>query len=116
MPSNANYVCFDCRTHVRRGKVASGIPICPSCGQGCQSIGYKTPIPRKDDARAWDELAARIRQQKLGDQLSRQEASVRQLHELERQLEELVRRPSNEGRERSIRELKRRIVMAKRED
>ena len=107
MPSNYNYVCFECRINVRRSKVAREVPGCPNCGSRCRSLGYKIPIPRKSDPQMWARLAEQIRQQDSKRSLARRKSNVRELHKLERQVQELDRRPSNTGRARTIRELKR---------
>ena len=114
MPSNHNYVCFECRINVRRSKVAIEVPRCPNCGSECRSVGYKVPIPPKSDPQAWARLAELIRQRDLKSLLSEQKSNVQQLHKLERQLQTLERRPSNAARDRSIRELQRRVAEAKR--
>lgn len=114
MPSNHNYVCFECRINLRRSKVASEAPRCPSCGNECSCLGYKIPIPPRHDERAWSELLDQSREQALRTLADRREENVRLVHELERQIVELSRRPSNPGRERTLSELRSRLAEAKR--
>jgi hypothetical protein len=107
VPSNHNFVCFDCRVNVRRSKRAEVAPLCPQCGGECTSIGYKIPIPPKDDLSAWQRLYADLREAKRRLIVTEQERRVALTHELQRQLERLELRALNPERERTIRALKR---------
>jgi hypothetical protein len=102
MPSNHNFVCFDCRVNVRRFKLAEAAPLCPQCGRECTNLGYKIPIPSKDDQVAWERLYVDIREGKRRLLMTQEENRVALTHQLERQLEGLKSQPTNPGRERAI--------------
>ena len=60
MPGNANWVCFKCRRSVRRPAHFRGNVTCPDCAQLCNRLGTKTPVPRKNNDRAWSELREQL--------------------------------------------------------
>jgi hypothetical protein len=109
MPSNHNFVCFDCRVNVRRSKLAEVDPLCPQCGRECTNLGYKIPIPSKDDLAAWERLYADIREAKRRLLMTQGENRAALTHQLERQIERLKSQSTNPGRERIIRDLKKRL-------
>ncbi|MGC4093248.1 MAG: hypothetical protein QM756_36235 [Polyangiaceae bacterium] len=115
MPSNHNFVCFECRANVRRPKLVEVAPLCPQCGRECTNVGYKIPIPPKDDLAAWQQLYTKLREAKLRLVLNEEKSRVVLVHELERQLERLESQPTNPGRERTIHELKKRLDDLKRQ-
>lgn len=106
MPSNYNFVCFECCLNVRRSKRTPHAPRCPQCSGECVSLGYKIPLPAKQDGKAWRALYVQLREGARQDIFSGREALVRRVHDLERQIAELERRPPNSGRDRTIKELK----------
>ena len=110
MPSNHNFVCFECRVSVRRFKLAEFAPLCPHCGLDCTSIGYKIPVPSKDDVAAWKRLYADLQEAKRRDVMTQEENRVALTHVLERQLERLESQSTNPARERAIRDLKKRLA------
>lgn len=109
MPSNHNFVCFDCRVNVRRSKLAEMAPLCPACGRECASLGYKMPIPSKEDLAAWKRLSDDFREAKRHLVMVQDAKRVALTHEIERKLKLLELQPKNPGRERAIRDLKRRL-------
>ena len=64
--SNHYYVCFDCRTALRRphvyGRKKPFAPDCPECGQCCTFVTYKLAIPPKRHKYAWRQLQAVMQQ------------------------------------------------------
>ena len=63
--SNHYYVCFECRTALRRPHVygrRKPAPNCPECGQRCTFVTYKLAIPPKRHKYAWRQLQAVMRQ------------------------------------------------------
>lgn len=52
-----NWVCTDCRRSVRRTPFDERDVLCPECGQLCEDIGSKRPVPRRADADSWKALA-----------------------------------------------------------
>jgi len=108
MPSNHNYVCFACRISVRREKTAES-PLCPRCGQQSRDLGYKIPVPAKDNERAWTDLRIELRESARATAGSENQARVAHAHELERQVARLEHLPDNPARARAIRDLRKRI-------
>ena len=115
VPSNHNYVCFECRVNVRRFALAEVAPLCPQCGRGCTDLGYKVPIPEKSDLVAWQRIEVDLREFKRRLLMTQEEERVATTHELERQIEDLESRPTNVGRERTIRDLRKRLQELKRQ-
>ncbi|MES1186356.1 MAG: hypothetical protein ABUL60_21275 [Myxococcales bacterium] len=95
--------------NVRRFKLAEVAPLCPHCGRECTNLGYKIPIPPKDDGTAWERLYADLRESKQRHVTTQDENRVALTHALERQLERLESLSNNAGRERTIRDLKKRL-------
>lgn len=64
--SNHYYVCFECRTALRRphtyGRKKSPAPDCPECGRPCTFVTYKLAIPPKRHKYAWRQLQAVMQQ------------------------------------------------------
>jgi hypothetical protein len=108
--SNATWVCFDCRQAVRRPTPLTEGVLCPHCGQACRCLGTRIRIPSKTDERAWQELRDSIRAARLGDAEQWQRMRVRRRHRLERQIADLEARPSNEGRARSLQQLREKLA------
>ena len=62
--SNTHYVCFPCRTAVKRAKSwcrddEERAPRCPHCGGACTELDYRAPVPPKNKGKAWAALFAR---------------------------------------------------------
>ena len=109
MPSNTTLVCFDCRTALRRPRLAPLNPrsvVCPKCGRKCINVSKKIAIPPKSNARAWKALREKIRAWQAEDLDKFYKYKVRQRHELERQIAAIKLLPTNEGRNKSIKELR----------
>jgi len=113
MPSNNNFVCFDCRLNVRRFKLAAFAPRCPHCRRECTNLGYKIPIPSKTDLGAWQRLFVDVREAKRRFITSQQLKKVGHAHGLERQIAQLESRRANPGRERTLRELRQQLQALK---
>ena len=64
--SNHYYVCFECRTALRRphvyGRRKKPAPNCPECDQRCTSVTYKLAILPKRHKYSWRQLQAAMRQ------------------------------------------------------
>ena len=113
MPSNHNYVCFNCRVGVRRANSSAVAPTCSACGHLCQSIGYKIPLPSKQDVRAWEILYVSLREQARAKLAAEREVSVKRLHASEREIERLRALPPNADRARRVHELQRDLAVLK---
>jgi DNA-directed RNA polymerase subunit RPC12/RpoP len=106
MPSNHTYVCFKCRKTLRRPKTHSAPVICPECREECINLGYKIPIPPKEDDREWRALRESqlaLRREQIDSQF---QAQVRAKHDLEKRILALEQQPINIGRSGEIRKLK----------
>src|SRR5262245_12937837 len=110
MPSNHNFVCFDCRQSLRRSKLVAEPPRCPKCGNPCLSVGYKIPLPSKSDAKGWKALEGEQQAAAHRRAESKRANLVRLGHELERQIADIEQRPANPERERLLRVLRQRLA------
>lgn len=108
MPSNATWVCFECRQAVRRDNWPFfPKPVkCSHCGGECTSIGHKIPLPSKSDVRAWRSLREQLQNSAVDAQVRKYEQRVRDIHALEQQIADLEARPKNEGRAKSMKHLR----------
>ena len=113
---NVTWACFDCRLAVRRPVVYGRLWAvgghgpdevrCARCGKPCRYLGERIPVPRKDNARGWATLSARITEHRLATADERYRLLVRSRHECEQRIRELSGRPHSPDRDRLIRELK----------
>jgi len=85
------------------------VPDCAMCGRPCTDLGHRIPVPPKRDSKAWAELQHQLEAQAIAQASAMYERNVRRRHELERQLAALQALPTSEGRQRSIRDLRRQI-------
>jgi hypothetical protein len=109
VPSNHNYVCFDCRVAVRRAKTIATLPPCSQCGGQSTDLGYKIALPQKGDADAWEQLRIEQRETRRRNVQLQTETQVARIHDLERQITRLEGLPENPGRARTIRELRKQL-------
>ena len=106
--SNRKWLCFACRIAIRRPVNADKV-LCPACGQPCECIGHKIPVPPKAKIRAWDELRIRFYQARREYLLAVEKHRVRQIHDLEQEISRLAAMPENAGRQVAIKQLKKRL-------
>ena len=107
--SNVNWVCFDCRESVRRPGHQDRAALCPRCAQSCRCLGYRTPVPPKQNVRAWQRLRRAFNERAVEAAVSRFEFGVRQRHRAERELRRLEAGPASPGRAKAMKRLKRRM-------
>src|SRR3954452_11400515 len=107
--SNASYICFDCRQAVRRSTPEKAIVKCPSCGQRCQYLGRKMPVPPKRKMAAWRELRTSMATVRVKWALRQEREAVRRRHAVEKRIVELESRSANESRDRLLSELRREL-------
>lgn len=98
-------MCFACRRVVRRPIDFDGEVPCVECGAPCRGIGYRIPVPPRDNPRAWESLRDSLDEMERERREEAKRARVRRVHELERRIEELARLPDNPGRRRLVRDL-----------
>ena len=110
--SNYAWVCFSCRASVRRHGSSKRV-LCSSCGQSCECIGYKIPVPPKSKPKMWEQLRLTYYQFKRERLLRQQKANVRRIHDLEQEIARLQAMPVNEGRGQAITHLKRQLAEAR---
>jgi hypothetical protein len=107
--ANSSWVCFACRIAVRRPSQQPQQVPCPHCREACWALGYKIPVPPKQDVRAWQKLRDAQHAEHHAKQDAAAHARVRRRHELEQELRRLTALPANPGREQSIKLLQRRL-------
>jgi hypothetical protein len=117
---NGTWVCFECRTAVRRptwrlvtylrpwliGSTVVGNVRCPTCRQACSFLGPTIEIPPKRDAAAWDRLRDQVATVHAAAEAGRFKRSVRRRHDLEQRIRDLESRPPNPGRDALIKQLR----------
>jgi hypothetical protein len=54
--SKRNWVCFDCRSVVRREAYTVDSVVCATCSEPRVNLGYKITIPAKTRAKDWESL------------------------------------------------------------
>jgi len=114
VPSNHNYVCFECRVAVRTEKAVSTLPRCPHCGWECRDIGHDIALPPTEDVDAWERLYVGLRETERRSVQVGEEARVARIYELGRQIEYLEHLPENPRSARTLRELRQQLAHARR--
>lgn len=105
----AAWVCFECRTAVRRNAAFAGDVPCPSCGKLSSYLGYKIPVPPKDKQREWSALRDQLAKERMQRELAADAAAVRSRHDLEQEIARLEAMPAKEGRSKAVRLLRRQL-------
>lgn len=100
--SNGAWVCFDCRTAVRRSNQFNGEVPCTDCGKVREYIGYKTPVPPKSKEREWKLLFEQHFATKRERLLEAERDRVARKHALEHEIVRLEKLSENPGRKRAI--------------
>jgi len=106
--SNYAWVCFLCRSAARRPGDATDVR-CRSCGKSCECIGYKTPIPPKSKLQEWEALRRLYYCKKQQGLARRTRDRVRRIHSLEKEILRLESVPSNPGRTKAVKLMKKRL-------
>jgi len=101
------WVCFECRTAVRRPNYGVRDVPCPHCGQICKYLGYKIPVPPNREIKVWEALRRQLNDDAQKHADSEYEKTVRNRHNIEQEIKRLESRPENTGRTKAIRHLKR---------
>jgi hypothetical protein len=83
---------------------------CPKCHEACDFLGPTIEIPPKHDVAAWDRLREQVTRFRVAVAEERFKQSVRDRHDLELRIAELENRPSNPGRNKLLKRLRRRLV------
>lgn len=106
----AAWVCFDCRSAVRRHTQYEGDVPCPNCGRLCAYLGYKIPVPPKRKRRQWTALHAQLLREKIGREMVEYLTRDHARTALEREIDRLEAKGPNPGRASMIRRLRRRLA------
>lgn len=103
--SNHHWVCFGCRAAVRRPGLADNVR-CPACGEPCNSLGTKVPVPPKAKLSMWKALEADyFARRRAWHALVRQRA-VRKKHDIEREILKIEALPDIAGRRNLVKQLR----------
>lgn len=110
--SNTNYVCFSCRTAVRRPKryfrpQDSSSPRCSQCSKPCVELSDRIPLPSKHKTKAWQKLQQDLWRQQLQILEMQQRSRVRYKHELEHEADQLERKLQEPMHPQTAKQLKR---------
>ena len=108
--SNTTWVCFECREAVRRPGSTHTAVLCPKCGQPCRNVGHRIRLPSKRAAKAWETLRASWQEQSIAEAECLHRYRVRQIHRIEQEIARLQTMPANEGRQKRIGLLRKRLV------
>lgn len=103
------WVCFECLAAVSRSMDVAGEVPCPRCGRPCVYLSYKIPVPPKNRKREWSALREQLARERRERNLAANAAAIRCRHDLEQEIVRLEAMPSNEGRSRAIRLLRKRL-------
>jgi hypothetical protein len=83
---------------------------CSDCGEACSYLGYKIPVPSRRDRQGWDDLRAQLERQAQSGRDEEERRATRAKHAIEREIADLERRPSDPGRDKLIRQLRKRLA------
>jgi len=106
--SNYAWVCFSCRTAVRRSPVAKDVR-CPECASQCECIGYKTLVPARTKIRDWRMLSEAFYRSRRNYVFGQQKRRVRRIHDLEQEIARLEAMPLNDGRTLAAKRLRKEL-------
>lgn len=110
--SNTNYVCFSCRTAVRRPKryfrpQDSSSPRCSQCSKPYVELSDRIPLPSKHKTKEWQKLQQDLWRQQLQILEIQQRSRVRYKHELEHEADRLERKLQEPMHPQTAKQLKR---------
>jgi len=108
--SKRNWVCFDCRSVVRREESPRlKSVVCAMCRRPRVNLGYKIPIPQKSRVKDWESLRTQHLSEERADEQQRQRERQRLKHWLEQEIVRLESRPLNQGRAKAVRLLRKEL-------
>jgi hypothetical protein len=105
----AAWVCFHCRSAVRRHTHYGGDVPCPNCSRPCTWIGHKIPVPPKRKQRDWSALHAWLARQQADRDMQVHVARIRECTALRQEIDRLEARAPNAQRSQRVRRLRRRL-------
>ena len=107
--SKRNWVCFDCRSVVRREDYNAGSVVCATCSAPRVNLGYKIPIPAKTSAKDWESLREEYFASQRAAARVRRDAQRERRHDLQKEIERLESRPANPGRLKAAKLLRKKL-------
>ncbi len=108
--SNVTWVCFECRTTVRRPSYGKEAVLCSSCGKTCRDVGYKLRLPPKRQTKQWRELLVAIQQEARANTEEKLLTRLRWIRALQSEIACLEAKSPNEGRAKQIRLLRQKLA------
>jgi hypothetical protein len=106
--SKRNWVCFECRTVVRREPATVRVVLCSTCSAPRVDLGYKIRIPPKSRVAEWGALREDFFAAERAARTDFERRRIRTRHELEQEISRLETLPQNPGRRRAVQLLKKR--------
>jgi hypothetical protein len=110
MSNNRTYICTDCRT-ARRAPVSNGLRTslrCRSCGGALWELSRKWRIPKANDLKAWEDLAALVARDRPVRETRIRQWCERLLSEMDRKIGIYSLRKPSARRDETLRVLARR--------
>lgn len=105
----AAWVCFHCRSAVRRHTHYGGDVPCPNCSRPCTWIGHKIPVPPKRKRRDWSALHAWLARDQAERDMAAHLHRIRECTGLRQEIDRLQARNPHPDRALMIRRLRRRL-------
>lgn len=107
--SKRNWVCFDCRSVVRREAYTVAVVVCATCSQPRVNLGYKIPIPAKARAKDWESLRVQYLASQRAAERAELTARRKRQRELKAEIDRLQSLPVNRGRASAVRLLQKKL-------
>ena len=106
----AAWICFECRSAVRRNTQYTGDVPCPNCRRLCAFLGYRIPVPPKRKRRAWAALREQLAQTRIAQAIQAYEMREAERAALRHEIDRIGAMAPNSGRASLIRRLQRRLA------
>src|SRR5262245_30059983 len=107
--SKRNWVCFDCRSAVRREAPTVSPVVCATCSRPLVNLGYKIPIPRKTRVKDWEALREQYLISQREATRARRATQFTRRRELLAEIDKLESLPTNAGRSRAVQLLRKKL-------
>jgi hypothetical protein len=107
--SKRNWVCFDCRSVVRREPYDVDVVVCATCSQARVNLGYKIRIPAKTRVKDWESLREQYSASERAAARAERAARHKQERALATEIERLESLPANPGRSRAVELLRKKL-------
>jgi hypothetical protein len=107
--SKRNWVCFDCRSVVRREPYTVDVVVCATCSQPRVNLGYKIRIPAKTRVKDWETLRGQNLASERAAAQAERAAQPKQKRELEAEIERLESLSANTERSRAVQLLRKKL-------